>query len=163
MALPRFQDSHLPPLKSKLNGASTLFSGSSIILDNSDTMSVNGSIVSNGSSTNISSNGLNSNLSNGHSNGVHINGMSTLPLMRPTTSESTRTSGLESPKTDSPQLNGIKDIYVKYLAPPPPRILLKYQQYLLSFKLPLKCTFGLHFVNVHLSSILFTNIWAPFF
>lgn len=119
MALPRFQDSHLPPLKSKLNGASTLFSGSSIILDNSDTMSVNGSIVSNGSSTNISSNGLNSNLSNGHSNGVHINGMSTLPLMRPTTSESTRTSGLESPKTDSPQLNGIKDIYVKYLAPPP--------------------------------------------
>lgn len=104
--LPTIQDSHLPPLKSKLNGASTLFSGSSIILDNSDTMSVNGSIVSNGSSTNISSNGLNSNLSNGHSNGVHINGMSTLPLMRPTTSESTRTSGLESPKTDSPQLNG---------------------------------------------------------
>ncbi|XP_023327593.1 dual specificity tyrosine-phosphorylation-regulated kinase 2 [Eurytemora carolleeae] len=98
--LPTIQDSHLPPLKSKL------FSGSSIILDNSDAMSVNGSIVSNGSSTNISSNGLNSNLSNGHSNGVHINGMSTLPLMRPTTSESTRTSGIESPKTDSPQLNG---------------------------------------------------------
>lgn len=107
MALSRFQDSHLPPLKSKL------FSGSSIILDNSDAMSVNGSIVSNGSSTNISSNGLNSNLSNGHSNGVHINGMSTLPLMRPTTSESTRTSGIESPKTDSPQLNGIKDICMK--------------------------------------------------
>jgi len=111
--LPHIQDSqHLPPLKSKLNGTSAgLFNGNSTNsngtsngsasatngLDNSDAMSINGSIVSNGSGVTV--NGVSNGLSNG--GGVHMNGMSTLPLMRPTTSESSRTA--ESPKHESPQ------------------------------------------------------------
>ena len=98
---------HLPPLKSKLlGGPGTLFSGAGAS-DNIDSMSVNGSIVSNGSMTSVAgagqTNGVNGHgHSNGHSN-VHTNGMATLPHVRPTTGGDTvsRNSTLDSPKHDS--------------------------------------------------------------
>jgi len=86
--LPHFQDSThlLPPLKSKL--ANNLYS--------EDTMS----IVSNGSTA-----AGPAAATNGH-NG-HMNGMSTLPMMRPATTESSRTTpGLESPKHETTRQNG---------------------------------------------------------
>ena len=135
----------LPPLKSKLNGSATLHHNSSNHHHNgnmingtngtdnggnsSDNMSIKlGSLVSNGSATNGSAvnNSMNTPTSNGHLNGhslsglppaQHMNGVNTLPLMRPTTSDSCRTSVMEtsrttsgsidSPKTESPeQQNG---------------------------------------------------------
>ena len=97
--------------------------------NSSDNMSIKlGSLVSNGSATNGSAvnNSMNTPTSNGHLNGhslsglppaQHMNGVNTLPLMRPTTSDSCRTSVMEtsrttsgsidSPKTESPeQQNG---------------------------------------------------------
>ena len=111
---------HLPPLKSKLiGGPGTLFNGvtsnghQGTNSDNCDSMSINGSIVSNGSVTSVSGNGTNGHsLTNGvHHNGhnVHTNGMATLPLVRPTTGDnvSRNSTTLESPKHDSnSQQNG---------------------------------------------------------
>ena len=132
----------LPPLKAKLNGTASghaaatagggLFGGvivtaaassnglngggpgnsNSLLLDNCDTMSLNG-----GSSSLVSSNGGGSNgvmnsingghVSNGGSNGVHVNGMATLPLVRPNTGESSsRTSTLDSPSHEGSLQNG---------------------------------------------------------
>ena len=113
----------MPPLKSKLiGGPGTLFNGVSsngqTNGDNCDSMSINGSIVSNGSVTSIAgaTNGVQhggghpASLTNGHINGhnVHTNGMATLPLVRPTTGDNSRNSTtLESPKHDSSaQQNG---------------------------------------------------------
>ena len=83
-----------------------MFSGAGAS-DNIDSMSVNGSIVSNGSMTSVAgagqTNGVNGHgHSNGHSN-VHTNGMATLPHVRPTTGGDTvsRNSTLDSPKHDS--------------------------------------------------------------
>jgi len=114
---------HLPPLKSKLiGGPGTLFNGVTTTNgqtngDNCDSMSINGSIVSNGSVTSIAGarEGVQhgshpTSLTNGHINGhnVHSNGMATLPLVRPTTGDNSRNSTtLESPKHDSSaQQNG---------------------------------------------------------
>jgi len=108
--LPHISDTqHLPPLKSKLiGGPGTLFNGvgSTHALnqsDNCDSMSINGSIVSNGSgvtSTSGVTNGVaTATMANGHVNGVHVNGMATLPLVRPATGgDTSRNSTLESPK-----------------------------------------------------------------
>ena len=115
--LPHISDTqHLPPLKSKLiGGPGTLFNGVGSngvghTSDNCDSMSINGSIVSNGSVTSIAgaTNGvITTSLTNGHVNGVHVNGMATLPLVRPTTGDTSRNSTLESPKHDSnAQQNG---------------------------------------------------------
>ena len=103
---------HLPPLKSKLIGPGTLFNGVTgnghqSTSDNCDSMSINGSIVSNGSVNSVAAavnNGTNG-VSNGHHNGhhVHSNGMATLPLVRPNTAgDSSRNSTLESPKHADP-------------------------------------------------------------
>lgn len=73
-------------------------------------MSINGSIVSNGSvgATNAATNGVAPTATNGHVNGVHVNGMATLPLVRPATAgDSSRNSTLESPKHADP--NGIQN------------------------------------------------------
>ena len=115
--LPHISDTqHLPPLKSKLiGGPGTLFNGVGSngvghTSDNCDSMSINGSIVSNGSVTSIAgaTNGvITTSLTNGHVNGVHVNGMATLPLVRPTTGDTSRNSTLESPKHDTnAQQNG---------------------------------------------------------
>ena len=115
--LPHISDTqHLPPLKSKLiGGPGTLFNGvgSNGVghnSDNCDSMSINGSIVSNGSVTSIAgaTNGvITTSLTNGHVNGVHVNGMATLPLVRPATGDTSRNSTLESPKHDTnTQQNG---------------------------------------------------------
>lgn len=112
--LPHISDTaHLPPLKSKLiGGPGTLFSGAvgstyTVNSENCDSMSINGSIVSNGigavgttSATSTGTNGVSTvSMANGHVNGVHVNGMATLPLVRPTTGgDSSRNSTLESPK-----------------------------------------------------------------
>ena len=108
--MPHISDTqHLPPLKSKLiGGPGTLFNGvgSTHALnqsDNCDSMSINGSIVSNGSgvtSTSGVTNGVaTATMANGHVNGVHVNGMATLPLVRPATGgDTSRNSTLESPK-----------------------------------------------------------------
>lgn len=109
----------MPPLKSKLiGGPGTLFNGVTSSGhtngDNCDSMSINGSIVSNGSVSSIAggTNGVqhSASLTNGHINGhnVHSNGMATLPLVRPTTGDNSRNSTtLESPKHDSAgQQNG---------------------------------------------------------
>ena len=112
--LPHISDTqHLPPLKSKLiGGPGTLFNGvgSTHALnqsDNCDSMSINGSIVSNGSgvtSTSGVTNGVaTATMANGHVNGVHVNGMATLPLVRPATGgDTSRNSTLESPKHGDP-------------------------------------------------------------
>ena len=113
---------HLPPLKSKLIGPGTLFNGVTgnghqSTSDNCDSMSINGSIVSNGSvnsvaaAVNSGTNGVSNGVSNGHHNGhhVHSNGMATLPLVRPNTGDtvSRNSTTLESPKHDSAaQQNG---------------------------------------------------------
>merc|ERR1711963_1140399 len=96
---------HLPPLKSKLiGGPGTLFSGvtgNSNGDNNCDSMSINGSIVSNGSVTSGGGGGTGTN--------GHTNGMATLPLVRPTTGDnvSRNSTTLESPKHDSSsQQNG---------------------------------------------------------
>ena len=76
-------------------------------------MSINGSIVSNGSVNSVAAavnNGTNG-VSNGHHNGhhVHSNGMATLPLVRPNTGDtvSRNSTTLESPKHGSAaQQNG---------------------------------------------------------
>jgi hypothetical protein len=99
-------------------------SGHTVVVDNCDTMSLNGSLVSNnGSVINVVSNGggmasANSHhLTNGsgvnngglHANGgsVHVNGLATLPLVRPNTGESSsRTSTLESPSHEGSLQNG---------------------------------------------------------
>ena len=71
-------------------------------------MSINGSIVSNGSgvtSTSGVTNGVTATatMANGHVNGVHVNGMATLPLVRPATGgDTSRNSTLESPKHGDP-------------------------------------------------------------
>ena len=115
--LPHISDTqHLPPLKSKLiGGPGTLFNGVGSngvghTSDNCDSMSINGSIVSNGSVTSIAgaTNGvITTSLTNGHVNGVHVNGMATLPLVRPATGDTSRNSTLESPKHDTnAQQNG---------------------------------------------------------
>jgi dual specificity tyrosine-phosphorylation-regulated kinase 2/3/4 len=131
----------LPPLKSKLNGSATLHhhytNGNGVMINGSgggggaadngsDTMSIKlNSLVTNGTSGGGATNGSAANgatptsngLSNGHSmSGLqHMNGVNTLPLMRPTTSDSCRTSVMEtsrtsgsidSPKTESPEQNG---------------------------------------------------------
>ena len=114
--MPHISDTqHLPPLKSKLiGGPGTLFNGvgSTHALnqqsDNCDSMSINGSIVSNGSgvtSTSGVTNGVaTATMANGHAvNGVHVNGMATLPLVRPATGgDTSRNSTLESPKHGDP-------------------------------------------------------------
>jgi len=125
--LPNISDTqHLPPLKSKLlGGPGTLFNGISgsvnsginNISDNCDSMSINGSIVSNGSVNSVANqqtnpvngmtNGMSNIQTNGHVNGVHVNGMSTLPLVRPSTGDTSRNSTLESPKHETnAQQNG---------------------------------------------------------
>ena len=98
---------HLPPLKSKISPG-TLFTGTngaSSSVQDSDSMSINGSIVSNSSATSGAAANSVSSLANGHAtvNG-HVNGMATLPLVRPTTGEGQ--TSLESPKHGAGQQNG---------------------------------------------------------
>ena len=123
----------MPPLKSKLiGGPGTLFNGVTTTNgqtngDNCDSMSINGSIVSNGSVTSIAggTNGVQhgphtTSLTNGHINGhnVHSNGMATLPLVRPTTGDNSRNSTtLESPKHDSSAQQNGKNFILKILPP----------------------------------------------
>jgi len=99
---------HLPPLKSKLiGGPGTLFNGVTGHQgpsDNCDSMSINGSIVSNGSVNSVAAavsnggtNGVSNGVTNGHHNGgshhVHSNGMATLPLVRPNTGDTVSRQG----------------------------------------------------------------------
>ena len=103
---------HLPPLKSKLiGGPGTLFNGSHSQHgnhghDNCDSMSINGSLVSNGSVTSVAAAAANGGQTNGLSNGhgsVHTNGLATLPLVRPATGDtvSRASTNLDSPKHDT--------------------------------------------------------------
>jgi hypothetical protein len=126
----------LPPLKAKLNGGSSLFGTAAAIVaasnghsnnstaDNCDTMSLNGSLVSNGGGViNVTNGSAAAHLTNGSAaaaahlstngsaaaNGgsVHMNGLATLPLVRPNTGESSsRTSTLDSPVHEGSMQNG---------------------------------------------------------
>lgn len=143
---------HLPPLKSKLIGPGTLFNGVTgnghqSTSDNCDSMSINGSIVSNGSvnsvaaAVNSGTNGVSNGVSNGHHNGhhVHSNGMATLPLVRPNTGDtvSRNSTTLESPKHDSAAQqngNGSNSLKPKTMVATPDQVMKLYMNKLTPYE-----------------------------